>query len=323
MSVQTITVNQDEDGLRVDRWFSKHFPQVPHGMLQKWLRKGHVRLDGKRVKANDRIAEGQSMRIPPMPDMKRDDKPQARLSKNDKDLIKSMIMYQDDTILVLNKPDGLAVQGGTKTKQHIDHLLGTFQDQDGEKPKLVHRLDKDTSGLLLVARTRKAAQHLGRQFKEHTIRKYYWALTVGVPEERDGEIIAPLAKGVGDGKERVFVNGEDGQFAKTLYSVLDHASNKAAWLALWPRTGRTHQLRAHTAFMGCPILGDGKYGGSDAKMENLPMKMHLHAQRVIFTHPKTGKIMDIKAPLPDWMAESWKFLGFETKYGDDPFDDVD
>jgi 23S rRNA pseudouridine955/2504/2580 synthase len=223
-------------------------------------------------------------------------------------------------VIALDKPAGLAVQGGTGTTRHLDGMLDALA-YDGERPRLVHRLDRDTSGVLLLARTLEAARRLGEAFRGKAARKYYWAVTVGVPEEPRGRIDAALAKLPGPSGERVEIDEDDGRPAATLYAVVDHAANKAAWVALWPLSGRTHQLRAHMNAIETPILGDRKYGGEAAQMagEGIGPGLHLHARRILLPHPSGRGRIDVTAPLPPHMRETWRFFGFSPKDDGDPF----
>ncbi|MEM7679705.1 MAG: RluA family pseudouridine synthase, partial [Pseudomonadota bacterium] len=292
-----ITVAEDDDGQRFDRWLKKHVPDIPYGLSQKLIRKGAFKIDGKKAKADARLSGGQEIRIPAIEnagssDKKKRDKP---LSEKDKAMIKDMIIYQDEDIIALNKPSGLAVQGGTKTKQHVDRLIEALTDKKGVKPRLVHRLDKDTSGVLLLARSAKIAKIMGEQFKKQQIRKIYWAIVTPSPEQPRGAIRAPLAKAGGTNKERVVIDEEDGKFALTEYDVIEEALDTAAFVAFWPKTGRTHQIRAHAEIMGTPILGDPKYKGEPQKIDHnetgtvRPIKegsldvakqLHLHAREI-------------------------------------------
>lgn len=317
-----ITVPDDDDGQRLDRWLKSYMPYV---LAQKLIRKGAVRVDGKKVKQDARIGKGQEVRIPAFEEAQ-NDRPKRGyvLTPDDAAYIKSLVLYQDEDVLAINKPAGLAVQGGTGTDRHVDGMMEAFTGRKGVKPRLVHRLDKDTSGVLLLARSAEAARRLGKMFKGHDIKKIYLALTVGVPEQMEGTIKAPLVKAGGAQKERIVVDDDEGRYAETEYIVLEKAGKEAAHIAFWPRTGRTHQIRVHAAeILECPILGDGKYGGIDSRIEGLDLGrkyMHLHAARLILAHPmKRGKMLDISAPLPDHLSASWKELGFMTKVKDDPF----
>lgn len=314
-----------DDGARLDRWFKKHFPGVPFSRLSKLLRTGQIRVDGKRAKAADRLSKGARVRVPPLK-MEVGELPPAASPRlkpqptaEDRAALQDMILYQDDSVIVINKPAGLAVQGGTKTTKHLDGMLDALAE-DGQRPRLVHRLDKDTSGVMILARTGAAAAALGHSFYGREARKVYWALVVGRPEIDDGKITAPLAKEAGRQGERMEVN-EEGKRAVSRFHVMEHLGKKTSWLALMPLTGRTHQLRAHCAYMGTPIVGDGKYGGAAAQLTGgISRKLHLHARRLVIPHPKGG-VIDVTAPLPPHMADSWRTLGFDPDTTHEPFQD--
>ncbi len=319
--VEKKRVASAEDGMRLDRWFTSHFPGVTHGQLQKLLRTGQVRVNGARAKANMRISRGQEVRIPPLPDAPA---PPARegISAREAAFVQGLVIYKDDDILALNKPPGLAVQGGSATTEHLDRLLDALTFDAPERPRLVHRLDKDTSGVLLLARSREAAAKLGRSLKHRSARKLYWALVIGIPKPDKGEIKLALAKRGGHGEERVHPADADDPEAKlaiTRYALLERAGTRLAWLAMTPITGRTHQLRAHAAAIGHPIVGDGKYGGADAHPGGeIPRKLHLHARRIVIPHPRGG-VFDIAAPLPHHMKGTWDLLGLDADDLRDPF----
>lgn len=320
--VRHMTVSEDDDGQRLDRWFKRHVPELPYGLAQKLMRKGQVRVDGKRAKADTRLSAGQDIRIPPIEDEKQDKKPAKKgVSKEDAEFIRSLVIYEDKDVIAINKPHGLATQGGTNTKRHVDGMLDALAGKDGVKPRLVHRLDKDTSGVLLLARSSKIATELGKTFKGRDIKKIYWAVTAGVPADHEASIKAPITKAGGPQKEKMVVDDKEGKFAITDYTVLEQAGDKAAFVAFWPRTGRTHQIRVHATLMECPILGDGKYGGPEAQIEGFPVQrqMHLHAWRLILPHPGRKGVLDIQAPLPPELKKTWKDLGFNYKYKGDPF----
>jgi 23S rRNA pseudouridine955/2504/2580 synthase len=324
--VQTLEIGADDGDQRFDRWFRRMFPQVTQGQLQKLLRTGQVRVDGKRVEASTRVEPGQVVRIPPLPDAPAEPLPK-RVSKNDEYLIADLrkaILYKDDSVIAINKPAGLAVQGGSGTDQHVDGVLDAFAE-GGERPKLVHRLDKDTSGVLLLARTTAAARKLTATFRTRAARKYYWAVTVGVPDPVQGRIDLALAKQGGPRGERVAVDDEDGLHAITLYQVIETAHRRAAWVAMWPQTGRTHQLRVHMAHLGWPVLGDGKYAGQAAFLEGaeLPRQLHLHARRLILPHPKGRGKIDVTAPLSPHMKKTWDYFGFDRNDDGNPFDVIE
>ena len=319
--VRHIKVIEDDDGQRLDRWIKKRVPEIPYGLAQKLMRQGQIRVDSKRAKPDTRLKAGQDVRIPPVEERLDRKTGKRKLTDKDAALIKSLVIYDDGDVIALNKPYDLSVQGGTKTRRHIDGMLDALKDKKGVRPRLVHRLDKDTSGVLLLARSAQAARALGEAFKYQKIRKIYWALVKGVPEIREGRINAPLMKGGGREKEKMLVDDDEGKSALTDYAVLDHAADQVAFMAFWPRTGRTHQIRVHALTLGCPILGDGKYGMGDARIEGMKLarRLHLHAQRLVFPHPVTRKMITVSAPLPDELKNSWKSLGFETNSKEDPF----
>jgi 23S rRNA pseudouridine955/2504/2580 synthase len=321
--VATIEVKGNEAGVRLDRWFRLHFPDVGYAYLQKLLRTGQVRVDSKRVEANARLEAGAQVRVPrivqegkkkPAPSLS----PPLGLSKADRDRIEAMILYEDEHVLVLNKPFGLAVQGGTGTKRHVDGMLAGMADRfGGDRPRLVHRLDRDTTGVLLVAKHRDAAAKLGRIFQTRSAAKTYWALVKGVPHPHQGKIEAPLVKAAGPDGDRVRKalpgEQEEAMHATTHYSVIDRVASKAAWVSLKPVTGRQHQLRAHMALIGHPIVGDNKYGGDKSLLEEqIEPKLHLHARRLVLPHPFTGGKIDVTAPLPEHMQTTWELLGLDA-----------
>jgi 23S rRNA pseudouridine955/2504/2580 synthase len=318
-------VKASEHGLRLDRWFRVNFPTLTHAYLNKLLRTGQVRVDGARVKGNSRLSEGQDVRIPPLAfDRRTADVPaeQTRpLSKEDRGLFRSMILFEDEDLYVLNKPEGLAVQGGTKTHRHIDGLLMGLTSEVGERPRLVHRLDRDTSGVLVIAKKRLIASALGRLFATRAVRKIYWAAVKGVPRPGQGKIDVPLIKTgtfEGDRVQAAEEDAQDAQRAVTLYSVIDKAPPAIAWVSLKPVTGRQHQLRAHMAHIDHPILGDSKYAGDKDLPETIVNKLHLHARRIIFPHPRGGTV-DVTAPLPKFMRETWQYFGFDPdRYDEGP-----
>jgi 23S rRNA pseudouridine955/2504/2580 synthase len=363
MGVETRKVGEDEEGMRLDRWFKAHFPALAFSHLQKLLRTGQVRVDGGRVKTHTRLAVGQRVRVPPLtkrnPSPERGGSPppigvggrlrggvgsrharrpppgerssptspfQGEVKKGacgDAEFLKSITLYEDREVLVLNKPMGLAVQGGSGTVRHLDGMLEALRapGRDGQRPRLVHRLDKDTSGVLLVAKTRLAAAALAKTFRSRSARKIYWALVAGVPKPRQGRISTFLAKGGGPAGElmRIARHGEkDASHAVTYYAVVDQAAQMLSWLSLKPVTGRTHQLRAHCAFIGHAIVGDAKY--FDKENWQLPgglqNRLHLLARRIVVPHPRGEGVIDVTAPLPAHMQQSWNLLGFDAKLYD-------
>ena len=316
---RTFTVSDDDDGIRLDRWFKRHLPEVSFNIVSRWARTGQLRVAGKRAVPGDRVEAGQEIRVPPLekaPSRAVRTQPRREpLTPDEEQFVRDMVIYEDPGAFVLNKLPGLATQGGTKTHQHLDRLLDGIADERG-RPKLVHRLDKDTSGALLVARTARSAGHFAKAFSGRTAKKVYWALVVGVPDASEGTIDAPLAKQPGTGGEKMHINEEHGLPAKTRWRLIDRAGNRAAWLELQPLTGRTHQLRAHMASIGHPIVGDAKYGGAEAFLTGgISRKLHLHARRIRIDAPDGGKI-DVSAELPPHFAESLATLGFSPMAGD-------
>jgi len=318
-------VSPDEAGLRLDRWFRRHHAGLTHGRLEKLLRTGQVRVEGKRAKAGQRLEPGQIIRVPPLGLA---DKPKGKanrapeIPKYEAEALRRSVLSRDDSILALNKPAGLAVQGGTGTHRHLDGMLDALRFGAPDRPRLVHRLDKDTSGVLLLARTAPAAAALAKAFRGHEVKKLYWAVCVGVPHPLAGRIKVPLVKRAGAGGERMIVAGKNEKGARpasTDYRVVEPVGSRAAWLALAPLTGRTHQLRVHLASIGTPILGDGKYGGKAAFLPGLSGKLHLHARRLIVPGRKFA--IDVSAPLPPHMAETFAFFGFDQNSGNAPFDE--
>lgn len=311
--VQTLTVAADEADLRLDRWFKRHFPALTHGRLEKLLRTGQIRVDGKRAASNLRLEPGAAVRVPPLPQSPAPPAAEPRpVSSKDVRALQGAVLYKDEDMLAIDKPPGLAVQGGSKLDRHLDAMLDVLRFDGTERPRLVHRLDRDTSGVLLLARHARAAAALAEAFRAKTCRKTYWAIVVGVPKIRQGKIDLPLAKLPGRAGERV-VPDEEGKSAVTTYRVLDHAGKKAAWLELSPLTGRTHQLRAHCAAMGTPILGDGKYGGALAHLNLGGSGKHLHLlARAIEIRAPGGRTVTIKAPVPAHMATAFAALGFDS-----------
>jgi 23S rRNA pseudouridine955/2504/2580 synthase len=322
MSVATLKVAESEAGMRLDRWFRVHFPEVGYSYLQKLLRSGQVRVDAKRVAANARLAAGQQVRVPAIvrqpPKAAPSVQPPLGLSKADRDFIERMILYEDEHVLVLDKPFGIAVQGGTGTRRHIDGLLAGMADRFGDRPRLVHRLDRDTTGVLLIAKHRQAAAKLGRIFQTRSAAKTYWALVNGVPKPPQGKVEAALVKASGPEGDRVRKakpgEQEQAMHATTHYAVIDRVAHKAAWVSLKPVTGRQHQLRAHMALIGHPIVGDNKYEGDKALADSgIEAKLHLHARRLLIPHPVTGETkIDVTAPLPDHMRRTWELLGLDA-----------
>lgn len=324
--VQSVVVAEEDAELRLDRWFKRRFPGLSHGRLEKLLRKGHIRVDGKRAKSGQRLAVGQSVRVPPIDDARSGGKRGGRdttptVTDEDAEALRDAVLYRDDRLIAINKPPGLAVQGGTGTRRHLDGMLDTLRFGSPERPRLVHRLDRDTSGVLVLGRTANAAAALARAFRQRSARKLYWAVTVGTPVPHEGRIDQALARGVVRGGERMMAagsaeGGAEARKAVTLYRVIEHAGKEAALVALSPLTGRTHQLRVHLAERGTPILGDGKYGGADAFPSDRRSRLHLHARRLVLP-VEGGRALDFKAPPPVHMVETLGFFGFSTHEADD------
>ena len=316
MPVSTLIVEPEEAELRLDRWFKRRFPNLPHGRLEKLLRTGQVRLDGKRAKAADRVAAGQRVRVPPLglAETAAKPPPRPRVSAAETAALQSAVLYQDDWLIAINKPPGLAVQGGSGQSRHLDAMLDSLRFGHAERPRLVHRLDRDTSGVLLLARSTPAAKRLAAAFRDKRAEKVYWAVVRGLPKEPAGRVDLALGKRPGPAGERVMVDRDDGKRAVTHYRVLDMAQKQATWLELRPLTGRTHQLRVHCAALGTPILGDGKYGGKAAFLpgDGVARRLHLHAARITLPHPDgSNKNLSISAQLPPHMRATWRFFGFQ------------
>lgn len=324
--VEQITVEAGEAGMRLDRWFKTHFPGLGFGHLQKLLRSGQVRVDGGRVKADTRVEPGQQVRIPPL-DVDKKGGPEnltghSIRNQGDADVLQKMLLHEDDKVFVFNKPAGLAVQGGSGVTRNVDDMLEAWRNKRGEKPRLVHRLDRDTSGVLVVARTRLAAMKLAEAFRARETEKTYWALVKGVPPKREDKISTWLIKEqTPDGdRMRVAKHGEKGaDHAVSFYRVIEQAAQRLTWLEMQPHTGRTHQLRVHAAYIGCPIIGDPKYFEADTNWDfpgGMQNRLHLHARRIVIPHPDKG-VIDITAPMPQHMRQSWNLLGFDETSAED------
>lgn len=318
--VEQITVEQGEAGMRLDRWFKTHFPGLGFGHLQKLLRSGQIRVDGGRAKTDTRLEPGQVVRVPPLGVDRKGDEPltaKSIRSQDDGSVLRKMMLYEDPSVFVFNKPSGLAVQGGSGVVRHVDDMLEAFRNKKGEKPRLVHRLDRDTSGVLVVARSRLAAMKLAEAFRGRDAQKTYWALVKGVPKKREGRISTWLVKEQTPDGDRVRIakHGDDGaDHAVSNYRIVDQAGQSLTWLEMEPHTGRTHQLRVHAAHIGCPIIGDPKYFEADTNWEfpgGIQNRLHLHARRIVIPHPDGKGVIDITAPLPPHMRQSWNLLGFD------------
>ncbi len=323
--VQTVAVSADENGMRVDRFLESRFPGLSFSHIQRIIRKGELRVNGKRSEPKARLETGQTVRIPPLSLQAPPPRPGTAKDEETRDFLKGITLFEDDDVMVLNKPMGLAVQGGSGTTRHIDGMLDVLRDRSGQRPRLVHRLDKDTAGCLLVAKNRFSAAALAKTFRSRSARKIYWALVPGVPKPKQGRISTYLAKEEreDDSFMRVAKHGEKGAMhAVTYYAVVETAAAKLAWLSLKPVTGRTHQLRVQLAHIDHPIVGDPKY----FSIENWEMpggiqnRLHLHARRIVVPHPRGGTI-DVTAPLPPHMQQSWNLLGFDGKRYD-PIEDA-
>jgi len=301
--------------MRLDRWFGVHFPQVTFGHLQKLIRTGQVRIDGGRAKTSSRLAVGQQVRIPPFEAEAR--RIERKIDAADAAFLRGLVLYEDDELFVFNKPHGLASQGGSGTRRHMDGLLKSLPNKQGEAPRLVHRLDRDTSGVLVVAKTRAAAAHFGKVFQSRAARKIYWAVVYGNPKPPQGSISCFLAKQlVGDNEQMVVVpqNHPGAQHSLSYYSTTDVAARRFAWATLKPVTGRTHQLRVHMAQLGNPIIGDPRYFNIEnwQRAPGLGEGLHLHARRIRLPL-RSGKIIDVSAPLPPHMVQSFEALGFDAE----------
>lgn len=322
--MQTRAVEEKDDGMRLDRWFLQHFPNLKFGHLQKLLRSGQIRVDGGRVKSGTRLKAGQTLRIPPLdslaanPIRKNVKTAEYKLSDDDRSLLDTFILYEDDDVIAVNKPSGLASQGGSRQNRHLDGIMAADAREKGiDRPHLVHRLDLETSGVCLIAKNAGIARKLGEAFRGHQLQKYYWAVCLGVPEDSEGQITAPIAKQNVRGGEAMEVDPEFGKSARTVYAVADRLGNSAAWVLFSPLTGRTHQIRVHAAYMGCPLIGDTKYASmeeserfEDVIQEPDPI-LHLHARRLVIPKHVLGtRALDITAPLSDHMRRTCKKFGF-------------
>ena len=318
--VRTLHVDAGEAGVRLDRWFKRRWPHLSHVQLQKLIRSGQVRVDGGRAKPDTRLEAGSQVRVPPLPDAAPRE-PRTGLDPRDAAFARSLVIYEDEEVLALNKPSGLAVQGGTKTTRHVDRLLSAW-GEGLERPRLVHRLDRDTSGVLVLGKTPAAAARLAGAFAKRRAQKIYWALVAGLPKPGQGVLELPLAKkGVGDREMMVPASPKDpaAETAETEFVTLSRAADRAAWMALWPHTGRTHQLRAHMLAMGHPILGDPKYRTEASAELSGDLKLQLHARRLVLPHPSRGMLI-LEAPVSPEMRAGFERFGFDQHEADpEPF----
>ena len=326
--VVNLNVDADEDDTRLDRWLKRKFHGITQIQIEKALRKGEIRVDGARAKSNTRVKAGQTVRVPPIApppkDEEGEERPRAKVKSSDADMMRSLVIYEDDEVIALNKPSGIAVQGGTGTTRHIDALSRALVPDTAEKPRLVHRLDRDTSGVLILAKTVGSANRLSKLFRSRELDKIYWAVTLGVPHPAAGDIRGWMIKSSGPGgdkeKMRQAAQSEKGAVhALTLYSVVQNAGRKAAWVALKPETGRTHQLRFHMAEIGCAIVGDFKYTCDRETPAGLADGLHLHARALRLPNPG-GRAIEIVAELPPHIQQTFDVLGFETSSVEDFFD---
>ncbi len=344
--VQHIEVAEGAAEQRLDRWLKRMFPQVSQGRIEKMCRKGDLRVDKGRVKASTRLQVGQVVRVPPLPDAdsRAEKKTVVLVSDADAEMIRSCVIYRDDDVIVLNKLPGLPVQGGSGHLRHVDGMAEALKFGNDAKPKLVHRLDKDTSGVFVMARNGRAAAGLAKSFQSRATRKIYWALVAGCPQPRLGTVSYGLLKESGHGpygagEKMICIHPRDvedtygAKRATSDYAVIEAVGKRAAWLALVPITGRTHQLRAHMAEIGHPVIGDGKYGTNSQVNEgdgwgaqlggSVSRKMHLHARSLTIEHPVSKARLHFTAPLPEHMAHTWDFLGFNTREAPaDPFENA-
>lgn len=319
--VRTLTVDAAEDGVRLDRWFRRRWPHLSNIQIQKLARSGQIRVDGARAKAETRLAAGAQVRVPPLPAA-----PPAgaveKLSREDQAFVRGLVLYEDDAVLALNKPAGLAVQGGTKTSRHIDRLLSAWGEGQN-RPRLVHRLDRDTSGVLVLGKTPAAAARLAGAFARRRTQKTYWAIVAGTPKPAEGVIELPLAKrGFGDREMMAPAAPKDpgAEPAETEFVTVSRAGPRAAWLALRPVTGRTHQLRAHMLAIGHPILGDPKYHDEASRALSEGLQLQLHARRIVLPHPAGGRDLVLEAPLSPELRAGFERFGFEEHEAPaDPF----
>jgi 23S rRNA pseudouridine955/2504/2580 synthase len=320
MPIATRTVSDDEADIRLDRWFRRHFPGLTQGAIQKLCRTGQIRVDGHRAEAATRLSTGQAIRIPPLPAAPAPAAPRPEVDPLAARDLQKLVLYRDDSVLVINKPHGMPVQGGPGITHHLDALLDALRFGSNERPRLVHRLDRDTSGVLLLARTPGSAAKLAALFRSRDVEKTYWAVVARRPIPSEGRIDLPLKRiGGARGERTAPAERDDKEAARAItdYRTLDHAGQKLAWLELQPLTGRTHQLRVHCVALGAPILGDVKYARPDqnnafaATVEGLSSELHLHARALRLPHPAGGTLL-VEADLPPHMLQTFRTLGFHA-----------
>lgn len=322
-TVETVTVGADDGVTRIDRWLRRRYPHLSQGQIEKLIRTGQVRVDGARVKSSDRVNVGQIVRVPPLPDAAPRPPPGA-LSAQDEAFVQSLVLHRDEDVIVLNKPAGLAVQGGAKTGRHLDQLLDGLKFGAEARPKLIHRLDRDTSGCLVLACHPRAAAALGEAFRDRDTDKIYWAIVIGAPRPKVGEIRGWMRKAPGPREadremmQQAVQTDEGAVHAITQYVVLSDAGQRAAWVALRPVTGRTHQLRFHMAEIGHAIAGDPKYKCDRPVPGGLEHSLQLHARALKLPHPSGGELR-VTAPLPPHMMRAFDLLGFDAREARDPF----
>lgn len=342
--VRHVTVDAEDGELRLDRWFRRHFPHLGHGRLARMLRKGEVRVDGARADGATRVGPGQTIRVPPLPEP--DQETRAAPERRERQPadgevadILSRVLHRDRDVIALDKPAGLAAQGGSGSPRHLGEFLEALRFERKQLPRLVHRLDRDTSGVILFGRTASAAAALSAALRSRAARKLYWAAVAGRPDPARGTIRYGLVKAPGPrGEKMICVHPdrvkevEGAKRAVSDYAVIESAAKRASWMALRPVTGRTHQLRAHMAEIGCPIVGDGKYGGSGQTNEGdgwgarlgggVSGKLHLHARAIEIPHPSGDGTLRVSAPLPPHMRRTWDMFGWRAEDApEDPWED--
>ena len=307
---ELITVSSVEDGTRLLRWFLRHFPSMPQREFYRLCRGGQIRVNSRRCKGTEILRDGDVVRVPPTIGeyavAPKKTESGEHFSLTDLEQLRLSIIHSDDDIVVFNKPAGLAVQGGTGIRKSIDKMAAALFPY--ARVSLVHRLDMETSGLLVMAKNQNAAQVLSNEFQNKTAHKEYLALLNGDVKESHGVIDNYLLKGrVFDTPDREHGTGARPHHAITEYRVLARASGMLTWVLFMPKTGRTHQLRMHSAFsLHAPIVGDDLYGRDydmDASVRSVVAtnNLFLFAYKLTFRHPGTGKMMTLRAPVPEFM----------------------